>query len=70
MKWVEVEPDLTHHVRRLETDGSLDDAVSELMELPMDADKPRGTSRSSRATPRPLAFVIRLHHAIADGQGH
>ena len=70
MKWVEVEPDLTHHVRRLETDGSLDDAVSELMELPMDADKPLWdlTILTGYASDR-WAFVIRLHHAIADGQG-
>lgn len=70
MKWVDVEPDLTHHVRLMESSGSLDEAVSQLMELPMDADKPLWdlTVLTGYASDR-WAFVIRLHHAIADGQG-
>lgn len=70
MKWVDVEPDLTHHVRVMASDGSLDEAVSELMELPMDSDKPLwDLTVLTGYAPDRWAFVIRLHHAIADGQG-
>ena len=70
MKWVDVEPDLTHHVRVMGSGGSLDEAVSELMELPMDSDKPLwDLTILTGYAPDRWAFVIRLHHAIADGQG-
>lgn len=70
MKWVDVDPDLTHHVRVMDGAESLDAAVSELMELPMDADKPLwDLTVLTGYAPDRWAFVIRLHHAIADGQG-
>jgi diacylglycerol O-acyltransferase / wax synthase len=71
-KWVDVEPELEHHVRAVDLAAgeSLDPAVSGIMEVPMDRDRPlwdihliTGYSTSK------WSLVIRLHHSIADGQG-
>ncbi len=72
-KWVEVEPDMTHHVQAMRIKpgkNSLDDAVSKIMEIPINREHPLWdmhlvTGYSNTA----FAVVTRLHHTIADGQG-
>lgn len=71
-KWVDATPDLTQHVkqRRIKPGGSIDAVVSKIIEVPMDLDLPLWdvTMITGYAT-NEWTLVIRLHHAIADGQG-
>ncbi len=71
-KWVDVEPDIGYHVNdiTLELGASLAQTVSAIMERDFDEDRPlwdlnvvRGYSESE------YALMMRVHHAIADGQG-
>lgn len=70
-KWVEVEPDLTYHIRAVELEGkSRDEAVSRLMEDPMDRDRPLwDITMMTGYSDTQWSLIIRLHHSIADGQG-
>lgn len=71
-KWVNVKPDLEHHVRnvKLKRGQSIDDAVSQLMETPLDRTRPLWdcTMVTGYSTKR-FAVITRIHHSIADGQG-
>ena len=71
-KWVEVEPDLTHHInqKRLKPGQSFDPVVSALMEVPMDRTRPLWdiTLVTGYSTTE-WCIIVRLHHSIADGQG-
>lgn len=71
-KWIDATPDLTHHItqRKLKSGGSIDAVVSEIIEIPMDLDRPLWdvTMITGYAT-NEWTMVIRIHHAIADGQG-
>lgn len=70
-RWVEAEPDLQRHVRLIDpVDGlaGLERTCGELMTVPLGLDRPPwellvvpGGSRDG------VGFVLRIHHAIADG---
>lgn len=71
-KWVNVKPDLEHHVRevKLKRGESLDHAVSELMEIPLDRTKPLWDCTLVRGySTKKFAVITRIHHTVADGQG-
>lgn len=70
-RWVEASPDLERHVRLVDpVDGltGLEETCGELMTVPLALDRPPwelliapGASRGG------VGFVLRIHHAIADG---
>lgn len=70
-RWVEVQPDLEHHIRLAKTvDGvaGFEQACAELMSTPLAMDRPHweilvmpGTSAGG------IGVVLRIHHAVADG---
>jgi diacylglycerol O-acyltransferase len=71
-KWVSVDPDLDHHIKEvvLPPGGSYDSVVSDLMEVPMDRDRPLwDATLVTGYAPDEWALIVRLHHSIADGQG-
>ncbi|MFC8798050.1 wax ester/triacylglycerol synthase domain-containing protein [Promicromonospora sp. NPDC057138] len=69
--WAEVPPDLEHHVRLVEAEeglAALERRCGELMTVPLARDRPlwellllRGGNLAE------VAFILRIHHAIADG---
>lgn len=70
--WVDVEPDLTHHIRQMKVVAttSIDDAVSKIMVKPLDRDYPLWDLHLVTGyDTKSWAVVWRLHHTIADGQG-
>lgn len=71
-KWVETIPDLTHHIRqhKLRPGGNIDEVVSEVMETKLDWDRPLwDVTLVSGYSAEQWTLIIRLHHAVADGQG-
>lgn len=70
-RWVEVQPDLEHHIRLAKTvDGvaGFEQACAELMSTPLAMDRPHweilvmpGTAAGG------IGVVLRIHHAVADG---
>ena len=71
-KWISCEPDLTHHITRVELDpgSTIDEAVSELMMVPMDRHRPLwDATMLTGHSDEQWTCVFRLHHSIADGQG-
>lgn len=71
-KWVDVEPDLDHHVRqvKLKRGDTIDATVSQVMEIPLDRDRPLwDATMVSGYSASHWCVIVRLHHSIADGQG-
>lgn len=71
-KWLDDEPDLTYHVTavKLKPGQSYDPVVSEIMETPMDRDRPLWDAKMVTGyADDQWTLIIRLHHSIADGQG-
>lgn len=70
-RWVEVHPDLEHHVRLVKTvDGvaGLEQACAELMSAPLAMDRPHWEILiMPGAAAGGIGVVLRIHHAVADG---
>ncbi len=71
-KWVDADPDMSHHVTEIELPpgSSLENTVAKIMEQGFDADRPLWDIHIVRGySDTEYAIVMRVHHAIADGQG-
>jgi WS/DGAT/MGAT family acyltransferase len=71
-KWMDVEPDLDHHIRavKLTAADSIDATVSQVMEIPLDRERPLwDATLVTGYSSEKWCVIVRLHHSIADGQG-
>jgi len=74
-EWEDAEPDLTRQIRELAVPApggqdELQDAVAQIMAVPMDHELPLWDSTLITGLPEDAwAAVIRVHHSVADGQG-
>lgn len=71
-KWVDATPDFTHHITHttLKRGDSVDALVSSIMEQPLDYARPLwDVTQVTGYAPGEWSIILRLHHAIADGQG-
>ncbi len=73
--WEDAEPDLKHHVQHVQLgpdadQADLESAVAEIMQTPMDHDRPLWDyTMFTGLTDGRWAVVSRVHHTVADGQG-
>ncbi|MXP22409.1 DUF1298 domain-containing protein [Gordonia sp. HNM0687] len=72
--WEHAEADLTHHIREIDLggdggDAALEQAVSRIMEIPLDFERPLWDMHLLTGLADGFGMVTRVHHVVADGQG-
>lgn len=71
-KWVDASPDLTHHVRhrKIKSESEFSGLVAEVIQSQLDPERPLwDATMITGYSSTEWALLVRLHHAIADGQG-